>query len=201
MDDYESLYFTAKQRKKLLFGGHRPMATCNWFGLKKLKSFSKMLLDWPMFGLLSWPIFELNSHLIVAGLNKRDGFQTSGCEFCFMTLSIANSNAPISLPTDQGMYQFELSCMYEPHVKSQCHRNLSKLKSGFFHEAKRNGEILKQYYNTPSCDKHQRFQSKHFDPDVYERLLKTKKYWDSTNMFNHCFSVGSTKQDCCPKPI
>ena len=118
-----------------------------------------------------------------------------------MTLSVSNSNAPISFPANHGTYQFELSCMYEPHVKSQCQRNLSKLKSRFFREAKRNGEILKQYYNTPSCDKHQQFQSKYFDHAVYKRLLKTKKYWDSTNIFNHCFSVGSTKQDCCPKSI
>ena len=31
----------------------------------------------------------------------------------------------------------------------------------------------------------------------YPRLLKIKKYWDPENIINHCYSVGSTDQECC----
>ena len=33
----------------------------------------------------------------------------------------------------------------------------------------------------------------------YPRLLKIKKYWDPENIINHCYSVGSTDQECCVK--
>ncbi len=32
----------------------------------------------------------------------------------------------------------------------------------------------------------------------YPRLLRLKEYWDPDNVFNHCHSVGSTSNYCCP---
>ena len=35
----------------------------------------------------------------------------------------------------------------------------------------------------------------------YEFLVRTKSMWDPQNVFNHCHSVGSNIEDCCPKDI
>ena len=32
----------------------------------------------------------------------------------------------------------------------------------------------------------------------YPRLLKIKEHWDPNRVFDHCHSVGSTRNDCCP---
>ena len=84
--------------------------------------------------------------------------------------------------------------------RSKCAKNIDDFKSAFVEEAKSNGVHMQQYYNTPTCDR-QGFVSKMFHPKVYKWMLKTKSYWDPNNIFNHCFSVGSTREDCCPNPI
>ena len=35
----------------------------------------------------------------------------------------------------------------------------------------------------------------------YELLVRTKRMWDPQNVFNHCHSIGSNVEDCCPKDI
>ena len=35
----------------------------------------------------------------------------------------------------------------------------------------------------------------------YKELLKAKEKWDPDNIFNHCHSVGSTTQNCCPPDV
>ncbi len=34
--------------------------------------------------------------------------------------------------------------------------------------------------------------------DNYDRLVKIKEFWDTDNLINHCHSVGSTMEECCP---
>ena len=34
--------------------------------------------------------------------------------------------------------------------------------------------------------------------DNYSQLKTMKTYWDPANVFNHCHSVGSTDNTCCP---
>ena len=35
----------------------------------------------------------------------------------------------------------------------------------------------------------------------YEFLVRTKRIWDPQNVFNHCHSIGSNVEDCCPKDM
>ena len=95
---------------------------------------------------------------------------------------------------------FDLTCVYEPGVNSQCAKNVLEFKASFVGEAEANGVTLRQYYNTPSCDG-QDFKSKLFPGGSYQWLLRTKEFWDPDNMFHHCFSVGSTEENCCPPPV
>ncbi len=43
------------------------------------------------------------------------------------------------------------------------------------------------------------FHFRYFPDGHYEKLLQAKKIWDPDNIFNHCHSVGSTSENCCPK--
>ena len=151
---------------------------------------------------------------ICVGLLNRGKFSVSGCEFCFATLvpsltMATHRKAIINYPTS-GMpeemeqvsriiYAYEMSCTYQPNKKSQCAKNVLNFKRSFVKEAKGKGAQMLQYYNTPACDG-QNFVNKMFHPQVYERMLKTKKFWDPDNTFNHCFSIGSTEENCCPEP-
>ena len=34
--------------------------------------------------------------------------------------------------------------------------------------------------------------------DNYEWMVKLKRDWDPKNVFNHCQSIGSNEEHCCP---
>ena len=86
----------------------------------------------------------------------------SGCEYCFLSLLTANkliehpdpsrnsTNEPI--PIDFGKFQMEMTCLYEPNVKSKCPSVVRNAKELITTSAIRHGERLSQYSNTPSCD-------------------------------------------------
>ena len=41
--------------------------------------------------------------------------------------------------------------------------------------------------------------SRYWNLNDYKMLLNSKKMWDPYDIFNHCHSVGSIADDCCPK--
>ena len=97
------------------------------------------------------------------------------------------------------LYAYEMTCTYKQGVNSKCANNVLKYKEAFLNETEEKGTLPLQYYNTAQCDG-QPFMEKLFHPEVYEWMLRTKMYWDPNNRFNHCYSVGSTQEDCCPDP-
>ena len=84
------------------------------------------------------------------------------CEYCFLSLLSANekiSRTELSgnslqdpIPTDYGRLQMEMTCLYEPNVKSKCPKTVREAKRKINTLAGQNGEKLTQYSNTPSCE-------------------------------------------------
>ena len=52
-----------------------------------------------------------------------------------------------------------------------------------------------KYANFPSCSESD-WGPRYWND--YARLQNVKKYWDPANTFNHCHSVGSSNNTCCP---
>ena len=194
--NYESAYQTTEQRKR---NGPRPIVTSNFMNLTNIKSIDRVLMDHPLFGL------------------KNYGSRRSaelGCEYCVLLIGASNMDvftklpsfsefrfAPVKeiLPNDAGNFQLELSCLYKPNIKSKCPRIVRNAKRLFTKSASRSGEKLTQYYNTPSCGLiDRRFQNRYWSEKNNKLLSKAKKFWDPKNVFNHCHSVGSTIENCCP---
>ena len=57
--------------------------------------------------------------------------------------------------------------------------------------------ILNNLNNSKSIFLYTNFR--YWGKENYMKLLKAKHFWDPQNIFNHCHSVGSTKEDCCPR--
>ena len=200
IENYDSIYRTSEDIKRT---GFRPSISANFFNLTSLSSMSKLLLHHPLFGLKN-----MDSRLSAK----------SECEFCWMaivainTKKIAKLSTPIFssssftssddvLPTDLGNFQIEMTCHYKPGINSKCPRTVRRAKTLMRNLAIRNGEKLTQYWNTPSCDESKDFKTRYWSPKNYEMLLNAKKSWDPENIFNHCQSIGSTNENCCPPDL
>ena len=200
IENYDAIYRTSEDIKR---SGFRPSISANFFNLTSLSSMSKLLLHHPLFGLKN-----MDSRLSAK----------SECEFCWMaivainTKKIAELSTPIFssssftssddvLPTDLGNFQIEMTCHYKPGINSKCPRTVRRAKTLMRNSAIRNGEKLTQYWNTPSCDESKDFKTRYWSPKNYEMLLNAKKSWDPENVFNHCQSIGSTNEDCCPPDL
>ena len=200
IENYDSIYRTSEDIKRT---GFRPSISANFFNLTSLSSMSKLLLHHPLFGLKN-----MDSRLSAK----------SECEFCWMaivaidTKKIAELSTPIFssssftssddvLPTDLGNFQIEMTCHYKPGINSKCPRTVRRAKTLMRNLAIRNGEKLTQYWNTPSCDESKDFKTRYWSPKNYEMLLNAKKSWDPENIFNHCQSIGSTNENCCPPDL
>ena len=139
----------------------------------------------------------------------------SECEFCWLAIvaintdKIAELSTPISssysftssndvLAVDLGDFQVEVTCQYRPKTNSRCPKIVKRAKTLMRNYAIRHGEKLTQYWNTPTCDDANDFRTRYWSPHNYKMLLKAKEFWDPENTFNHCQSIGSTNEDCCP---
>ena len=198
--DYEALYRTSNEREK---SGPRPAASANFFNLTNILSISDVLFNHPLFGFKN-----LDTRLSVK----------SECEFCWMGITAINSDqiAKLStpiwsassvttsndvIPNDIGNFQLEITCQYKQNVNSRCPKVLNRAKTLMRNLALRNEEKLTQYWNTPTCDESNDFWMRYWSPKNYNVLLKAKRVWDPINVFNHCQSIGSTDEKCCPKNI
>ena len=182
LDDYEGMYLSKDTVSKR---GFLSVATANMVNFSTLKIFNKFIFNHPVLGLL-------NKDSKIA--------QKSGCEFCFMVIvsTRRNTSEEIPLKFTKG-YQLELTCLYPKNVPSKCPKILKNLKENFWTSSIRQGDVPRQYLNTPSCDKFSSYKEKYFANGAYEKLLNTKLFWDPGNVFNHCQSIGNENEDCCPK--
>ena len=197
LENYDSFYRPKMERKVT---GPRPSISANFFNLTNINSLSKIFFNHPLFGFRNMES-RLSSKF--------------GCEFCWMDIIAINTNligklsTPIYTSTsftssddvlavDLGNFQVEVTCHYKPGINSRCPKTISRAKTLMRNLAIRNGEKLTQYWNTPSCDESNDFKARYFNKDSYEMLLKAKKAWDPQNIFNHCQSIGSTLENCCP---
>ena len=180
LTDYEQTYMSAEELKRRGFQG---VASANLMGLSSFHCLDNFVFNHPVFG-----------------IRNRDSkaAQRSGCEFCYFILTSSNRQKNIFPMTYTGRFQVELTCMYDPYAESRCPHILRNVKDLFRKKALARGDQPTQYANTPSCDKKVGFGERYFSPGVYEKLLTSKLHWDPDNKFNHCQSIGSTNEDCCP---
>jgi len=143
------------------------------------------------------------------GVKRRNNqmFRTMGCDYCFWTIhfrnrqkiiSKDNPKLKISTNTDDNLKQgvdSNLVCLFKDK-KSECPLEIIKIKKSMEHKLEKYKQPYSKYYNYPSCDsKDWMFR---YWGDNYSRLLTIKAYWDPENVFQHCQSVGSTDNMCCP---
>ena len=198
--DYQSIYRTSMQRQKT---GARPIASANFMNLTNILSIKKLLLNHPLFGLRN----------IDSTLSAK-----SQCEFCFLSIASINSNianglaTPILslssftsfkdvIPIESGNFQLDMTCHYKPNINSMCPKVVKRAKTSMRNAAVLNGERLTQYWNTPSCDTSKDFKRRYWSDKSYKMLHEAKRFWDPQNVFNHCQSVGSTVENCCPPDL
>ena len=193
--DYESVYmgtsaqidskslsqFTLEMKTR----GFQPITTANMLGLSSLDVFQNFFFHHPVFGLFN---------------KESDTARKAGCEFCFLTITSSkrprNENIPINL---SGNFSYELSCMFPKEISnSNCPKVVKNVKETLKRKAIILGDTPMQYPNTPTCDKNDSFKSRYFSLENYTKLLKTKKFWDPSNRFNHCQSIGNDNENCCP---
>lgn len=110
-------------------------------------------------------------------------------------------NDNVIADTKIGPLSFELACTYnagDPRKAKNCPRAMGKIKKLVNEDAKKVKEQPRQYVNTPSCfnDDFFPFYERYWG-NSYRDLLKAKKFWDPTNVFNYCHSVGSSEENCC----
>ena len=181
LTDYEEAYMSPEEIKRRGFQG---VASANLMGLSSQHVLDDFVFNHPVFG-----------------IRNRDTKTAlkSGCEFCYLIVPSSNRKENILPLTFTGPFQIELTCMYDPRGHSRCPRILRNVKDLFRRKALALGDRPTQYANTPSCDKKTGFSERYFSPGIYEKLLATKWHWDPENKFNHCQSIGSTDESCCPQ--
>ena len=62
------------------------------------------------------------------------------------------NSASKPMQMDYGRLQMEMTCLYEPNIKSKCPKVVREAKHAINSISTKNGENLTQYSNTPSCD-------------------------------------------------
>ena len=197
LENYDSFYRTKREQKRF---GPRPSISANFFNLTNISTLSDIFFRHPLFGFRN-----MDSRLS----------SKFGCEFCWMDIIAINTNligklsTPIFTSTsftssndvisvDLGNFQVEVTCHYKPGINSRCPKTIARAKTMMRNLAIRKGEKFTQYWNTPSCDESKDFKTRYFNPENYKMLLKAKEVWDPENIFNHCQSIGSTTENCCP---
>ena len=160
---------------------------------------------------MNHPIFGFKN-----GNSRNSG--ASECELCSFSIGAINTDqinklatpiwSPNSFTThndaisvDIGNIQADFLCLYKPKINSKCPKIVKRAKTLMVKEAIRHGEKLTQYLNTPSCDSSVSFSQRYWSEKNYNMLLKAKEHWDPENVFNHCQSIGSKDNNCCPPDL
>lgn len=123
----------------------------------------------------------------------------TGCDFCWFAFLFDNhvrfrDFTRVATNPELGPFMWAISCLFI-NQNSQCPNEVRNFKKSLASNAVPKVSQF-QYSNTPSCediDFGYRYWGTH-----YQKLLRIKSTWDPDNIFNHCQSVGSTDQYCCP---
>jgi len=185
---YEDGFLTPQEQK--ITGPLNVVSSAMW-AMKDSRAFADIFFNHPLFG-------QLNN------LSSRKLMEITGCDFCWFSwymdyhLRLQNYTAErvsIAPPQELGPFMWDFSCLFR-NKNSACPKHVRKLKEQL--SLNKNVEKVSQfqYGNTPSCEKIN-FGERYWGSN-YPRLLRIKSAWDPTNVFNHCHSVGSTEQNCCP---
>lgn len=141
---------------------------------------------------------------------RRDRYgaaQTVGCDYCFWTIHFRNRQSfpsqrhpSLAFPTntDNNLVRAvdsNMVCLFSDR-RARCPREVLKVKTSLERRLHKYNMSYSKYSNFPSCDSRD-WMTKYWG-DNYPRLLAIKARWDPTNVFNHCQSVGSTDNSCCP---
>ena len=170
--------------------GGMNIASSSLYGMKDSLDFGSLFLHHPVFG--------LNTKLSQQQIAKK-----TGCDFCWVGLFFDNhlrfrnyTANRVSIAPEFGKFPWDFSCLFRDSSDPRCPRAVRELKE----ELSLNPRVEKfsqfQYGNTPSCETID-FARRYWGAG-YPRLLRIKQAWDPDNVFNHCHSVGSTEQNCCP---
>ena len=185
--NYEDLFLTLQEQ--IIIGGMN-IASSTMYGMKDSLDFGSLFLHHPVFG--------LNTKLSQQQIMKK-----TGCDFCWFGIQFDNhlrfrnyTANRVSVGPEFGKFQWDFSCLFRDSSSPRCPRAVRELKE----ELSLNPGVEKfsqfQYGNTPSCETID-FAQRYWGAG-YPRLLRIKQAWDPDNVFNHCHSVGSTEQNCCP---
>ena len=185
---YEDGFLTEAEQK--ITGNLNVISSAMW-AMKDSRDFSKLFLHHPLFG--QTPKFS-----------SKQIMKLTGCDFCWFSFYMdyhlrlrdyTAERVSISPPRELGPFMWDFSCLFR-NENAACPAYVRKLKE----ELSLNKQVSLvsqfQYGNTPSCEKID-FGERYWGSN-YPRLLRIKQAWDPSNVFNHCHSVGSTEQNCCP---
>jgi len=161
-------------------------------GMKNTRALENVFFNNPFFGVL-----RRNNQM----------FRDIGCDYCFWTIHFRNRQSfpsaksrdlQISINTDNNKKRAvdsNLVCLFKNRW-SQCPREIIKIKKKMEHKLEKYNMSYSKYSNWPSCDSSD-WMTRYWGEN-YPRLLAIKATWDPGNVFNHCQSVGSTDNSCCP---
>ena len=142
------------------------------------------------------------------GVKRRNNqmFRDIGCDYCFWTIHFRNRQQFLSPHTDPTIstntgdnlkhgVDSNLVCLFRDRW-SQCPREIIRIKKRMESYLNRSKLPYSKYINWPSCDSSD-WMWRYWGQN-YHRLLTAKQFWDPENVFNHCQSVGSQDNECCP---
>ncbi len=180
--DYESNHYGAKERKRHPSSG---LVSANQIYIKDSKVFETVVFEDANFGMGP----------------KASKFKLHhGCQYCFWALLIhPNDSVVIQKSLNKRFYAFEFTCLYDTkstRKTESCKQAVNGIDQRMTELA---GPTLNQYMNTPSCHNGngKKFYKRYWNEN-YDRLMRIKRIWDPDNVFNHCHSLGSTNEECCP---
>jgi len=187
----EYLYGKNMQEQQDWEPGKYYLASLNFGGLQDSSSFQNAFFNDPSFGVkrnTGW--LEFASH---------------GCDYCFWMIHYRNrqrraaisETQPISTKTEldkPNAIDTNIVCMFTD-ATADCPALIKRVKTEIESNLASTGANYSKYANFPSCSESD-WGVRYWDN--YSQLQTIKRTWDPRNVFNHCHSVGSTDNTCCP---
>lgn len=187
----EYLYGKNMQEQQDWEAGKYYLASLNFGGLQDSSSFQNAFFNDPSFGVkrnTGW--LEFASH---------------GCDYCFWMIHYRNrqrraaisETQPISTKTEldkPNAIDTNIVCMFTD-ANADCPALIKRVKTEIESNLARAGAGYSKYANFPSCSESD-WGVRYWEN--YSQLQTIKRTWDPRNVFNHCHSVGSTDNTCCP---
>jgi len=184
----EYLYGNNMQEQQDWEPGKYYLASLNFGSLADSSSFSDIFFNDPSFGVRRSNFLEFSTH---------------GCDYCFWMIHYRNrqretsiaQEVPISTRTDESLHyslDTNIVCMFTD-ANADCPNIIKRVKTQI--ENNLSGSTYSKYANFPSCSESD-WGERYWEN--YSKLQTMKNTWDPNNVFNHCHSVGSTNNTCCP---